>query len=98
LLTGVLITAAFSALSTTVFTSSQAQKTRSVFNESPSNVLGFNMFGAAVLSGPASGSPPGTRVLGAGGVGYEWAGPVPPGNALTVIGQAAFQHFTAWGA
>ena len=86
---------AFTAVSTTVAGSNASRLYLAVRNESATQALGLSLSGAASLSGSLSGGL-GTTVLAANGGGYEWDGNRVPSNALTLIGQAAFQQFTAW--
>lgn len=48
------------------------------------------------LTGSAGFGTLGTTSFDPAGYGYEWAGSRIPSNALSLIGQAAFQQFTAW--
>ncbi len=86
---------AFTAVSTTVASSNPSRTYLAVRNESATQALGLSLSGAASLSGSLSGGL-GTTVLAANGGGYEWGGARVPSNALTLIGQSAFQQFTAW--
>ena len=81
---------AFAPLSTAVTAVNAARQYLAFRNESASQTL------SASLSGTAAPGTPGTTTVAANGGGYEWAGDRLPSNALTLIGQAAFQLFTAW--
>ncbi len=90
-LTGVTVNlTAFSPLSTQVAASNTSRQYLAIRNESNSLNLGASLSGAASLGGV------GTTAFFPSGGGFEWAGNRAPSNALTVIGQQAFQQFTAW--
>lgn len=82
--------ATFTPLSTQVVTVNAARQYLAIRNESASANLGVSLSGAAAFGSI------GTTAFYPNGGGYEWAANRVPSNALSAIGQVAFQQFTAW--
>jgi hypothetical protein len=82
--------ATFTPLSTQVATSNAGRQYLAIRNESASANLGVSLSGAAAFGSL------GTTTFYPSGGGYEWAANRVPSNVISVIGQVAFQQFTAW--
>ncbi|WP_374308821.1 hypothetical protein [Methylocella sp.] len=90
-LAGVTVTpSTWTALATQVAAANASRAYLAVRNESPTQTLGLSLNGSAALGVV------GAATFQANGGGYEWAGARVPSNAVSVIGQTAFQIFTAW--
>ncbi|ACK51971.1 hypothetical protein Msil_3061 [Methylocella silvestris BL2] len=81
---------AFAPLATLVAGTNTSRQYLAFRNDSQALGLG------ASLTGSAGFGTLGTTSFDPGGYGYEWGGSRVPSNALSLIGQAAFQQFTAW--
>ncbi len=80
----------FTPLSTPVFATNTSRQYLNFRNESTSLNLG------ASLNGTAAFGAVGTATFGPSGDGWNESGNRVPGNAISLIGGAAFQQFTAW--
>ncbi|VFU07955.1 hypothetical protein [Methylocella tundrae] len=80
----------FTPLSTQVAALNASRQYLAIRNESTAQNIGFSLSGAAAFGAV------GTSTLLSNFNGYDWSGNRVPSNALTAIGQVAFQQFTAW--
>ncbi|PNG25514.1 hypothetical protein [Methylocella silvestris] len=80
----------FAPLATPVAAVNASRQYLAFRNDSQALSLGASLTGSAGLGAL------GTTSFDPGGYGYEWGGSRVPSNALSLIGQAAFQQFTAW--